>query len=405
HHRILDFGRAGAVAPPPARSQNGRGEGVRRPRRHRVRRVAVHADAPLRPDGPVGVVELRDPAGHDRRADAERKPGRAAHPGRWRGPGKAGAASVDARPALQDAVPRVPPLYQRHSADRDRLWRRRAVGDHGRRRRLRRRAGDDLSAADADQCRDGDLAVPDHRGDGGDDGAAGDDQLLGRHRAGPVPDPGRRDRRAARRAGRRAAARRAAQAPPGADGSRRGAQAVHRPGAQAGRSLLHLDGRAMRIAALVIAALVAAAPAGASEDLVSGLSQDTVEITSNYTGTDIVVFGAIERPEEAGANDIIVVVRGPAVDMTVRQKEWVAGIWINHDQAKLVAMPTFYYLSSTRPLDRIAPAFTLERYGLGLDNIAPARIVSHHDPEPFRQALIRRKQAEGVYGEAPAGVE
>jgi uncharacterized protein (TIGR02186 family) len=161
----------------------------------------------------------------------------------------------------------------------------------------------------------------------------------------------------------------------------------------------------MRIAALVIAALVAAAPAGASEDLVSGLSQDTVEITSNYTGTDIVVFGAIERPEEAGANDIIVVVRGPAVDMTVRQKEWVAGIWINHDQAKLVAMPTFYYLSSTRPLDRIAPAFTLERDGLGLDNIAPARIVSHHDPEPFRQALIRRKQAEGVYGEAPAGVE
>src|SRR6185437_1785349 len=178
-----------------------------------------------------------------------------------------------------------------------------------RRRRLRRRAGDDLSAADADQCRDGDLAVPDHRGDGGDDGAAGDDQLLGRHRAGPVPDPGRRDRRAARRAGRRAAARRAAQAPPGADGSRRGAQAVHRPGAQAGRSLLHLDGRAMRIAELVIAALVAAA--------------------------------------QAGANDIIVVVRGPAVDMTVRQKEWVAGIWINHDQAKLVAMPTFYYLSST----------------------------------------------------------
>src|SRR6185437_6381360 len=110
HHRILDFRRAGAVAPPPARSQNGRGVGVRRPRRHRVRRVAVHADAPLRPDGPVGVVELRDPAGHDRRADAERKPGRAARPARRRGPGKAGAASVDARPALQDAVPRVP-LY------------------------------------------------------------------------------------------------------------------------------------------------------------------------------------------------------------------------------------------------------------------------------------------------------
>jgi uncharacterized protein (TIGR02186 family) len=161
----------------------------------------------------------------------------------------------------------------------------------------------------------------------------------------------------------------------------------------------------MRFAALVIAALFAAAPAGASENLVSGLSQDTVEITSDYTGTDIVVFGAIEQPEDVGVNDIIVVVRGPAADMTVRQKEWVAGVWINHDQAKLVAMPTFYYLASTRPLDHIAPAFTLERYALGLDNIAPTRIVSHHDPEPFRQALIRYKQAEGVYGEVPRGVE
>ncbi|HJW41458.1 MAG TPA: TIGR02186 family protein [Rhizomicrobium sp.] len=156
---------------------------------------------------------------------------------------------------------------------------------------------------------------------------------------------------------------------------------------------------------LTTAALLVATPAGASEDLVSGLSQDTVEITSNYTGTDIVVFGAIERPEEVGSNDIVVVVRGPTADMTVRQKEWVAGIWINHDQAKLVAMPTFYYLASTRTLDHIAPAFTLERYALGLDNIAPTRIVSHHDPEPFRQALIRHKQAEGVYGEVPGGVE
>ena len=35
-----------------------------------------------------------------------------------------------------------------------------------------------------------------------------------------------------------------------------------------------------------------AGSAVATEDLVSGLSQDTVEITSNYSGTDIVVFGA-----------------------------------------------------------------------------------------------------------------
>ena len=150
--------------------------------------------------------------------------------------------------------------------------------------------------------------------------------------------------------------------------------------------------------------LLVAAPAAATEDLVSGLSQDTVEITSNYTGTDIVVFGAIEHPEDTGINDVVVIVRGPGANMTVREKQWVAGIWINRDQAKMIAMPTYYFLASTRPVEAIAPAFTLERYAIGLANVVPANIVSHHDPEPFRQALIRHRQADGLYGEVPNGV-
>ena len=146
-------------------------------------------------------------------------------------------------------------------------------------------------------------------------------------------------------------------------------------------------------------------PAGAAEDLVSGLSQDTVEITSNYSGTDIVVFGAIEHPEDSGANDVIVVVRGPDSNVTVRKKDRVAGIWINRDQAILHDMPTYYYLASSRPLAAIAGNDTLKRYGIGLAQLEPSRIFSHHDPEPFRQALIRRKENDGLYGEAPAGVE
>jgi uncharacterized protein (TIGR02186 family) len=147
------------------------------------------------------------------------------------------------------------------------------------------------------------------------------------------------------------------------------------------------------------------APALASEDLVSGLSQDTVEITSNYTGTDIVVFGAIEHLEDVGAHDVIVVVRGPDADMTVRKKDRVVGIWLNRDQAKLQDMPTFYYLASTRPLGDIAARDTLKRYGIGLANLKPDRIFSHHDPEPFRQALIRHKEQDGLYGEAPDAVQ
>ncbi len=146
-------------------------------------------------------------------------------------------------------------------------------------------------------------------------------------------------------------------------------------------------------------------PAAASEDLVSGLSQDTVEITSNYTGTDIVVFGAIEHLEDTGVNDVVVIVRGPDANMTVRKKDRVAIIWLNRDQAVLQGLPSYYYLASTRPLSAIAARDTLQRYGIGVGNLAPEKIISHHDPEPFRQALIRHKEQDGLYGETPAGVE
>ncbi|HEY4943456.1 MAG TPA: TIGR02186 family protein [Rhizomicrobium sp.] len=157
--------------------------------------------------------------------------------------------------------------------------------------------------------------------------------------------------------------------------------------------------------ALAGALALCAGPALASEDLVSGLSQDTVEITSNYTGTDIVVFGAIEHLEDTGVNDVVVVVRGPDADMIVRKKDRIAGIFLNRDQARLQGMPSYYFIASTRPVDKIAASYTLQRYAIGLSNIMPESFRSHHDPEPFRLALIAHKQHDGLYGETQSGVE
>ena len=97
----------------------------------------------------------------------------------------------------------------------------------------------------------------------------------------------------------------------------------------------------------------------ADENLVSGVSQDLIQITSNYTGSDIVVFGAVEGQQQGGnrgPRDVVVVVRGPDTDLTVRRRDRVAGIWINHDAASLNGMPAYYFLASTRPLPAIAPA-------------------------------------------------
>ena len=146
-------------------------------------------------------------------------------------------------------------------------------------------------------------------------------------------------------------------------------------------------------------------PALGEEDLVSGVSQDLIQITSNYTGSDIVVFGDVERQEKAAGRDIVVVVRGPDTALTVRRRDRVAGVWINHDAATLSGMPAFYYLASSRPLAQIAPQAALARYGIGVANLQPDTVHAHHEVEPFRQAALRLMGDQGLYREAPLGVE
>jgi len=156
--------------------------------------------------------------------------------------------------------------------------------------------------------------------------------------------------------------------------------------------------------ALLALLLLISFPANA-EDLVSGISQDIIQITSNYTGTQIVVFGAIERAQNAQGRDVVVVVRGPDEPMTVRRRDRIAGVWINHDAARFEGLPAYYYLASTQPVTRIAPRDVLASYEIGLQQLKPTAIGSHHDPEPFRQAVIRHLRKIGLYTESPGSID
>jgi uncharacterized protein (TIGR02186 family) len=153
------------------------------------------------------------------------------------------------------------------------------------------------------------------------------------------------------------------------------------------------------------------AQGAAAEDLAAGISRDKIEITSNFTGTDVVVFGAVEN--ESGEalpatemRDVVVVISSetPSV-ITVRKKERVGPIWVNRDMQRFADVPGYYFLSSTRPLADIARADVLEQFELGLDRLAfgpaPGTIGG---PREFRAAIVRQKKASGLYSQHEGGV-
>ena len=162
------------------------------------------------------------------------------------------------------------------------------------------------------------------------------------------------------------------------------------------------------IAPLVAALLLpaAAARAAAPEKLVVSLSNHRVEVTSNFAGERLVLFGTIETkknaPERAAGYDIVVTVTGPRETYRTRLKTRVAGIWVNTESREFVDVPSYLAVLSNRPAGEIARADVLKRLQIGLDNfiltqrIGPDLADTVHG-DPFRLAFVRLKSDQDLY--------
>lgn len=138
-------------------------------------------------------------------------------------------------------------------------------------------------------------------------------------------------------------------------------------------------------------------PALAAEPLVADLSKHLVAITTGFAGTDVLLFGAVE--EVPGGGDVVVVVRGPNRAEIVRRKARSMGVWMNSGLAEVADAPSFYRVAATRPLAEIAPRPVLDRHQIGLDSLELAIRPRDRkaDSGQYREALLRLKQAQGLY--------
>lgn len=166
----------------------------------------------------------------------------------------------------------------------------------------------------------------------------------------------------------------------------------------------------MRTLVLILIAFLGVSSARA-ENLITSLSNHRVLINSNYTGTEIAVFGAIERDAQTVARatgyDIVVTVSGPRQFLVVREKERLGPVWINQEQQKFPTAPAYLSVMTSRPIEEITSDQLRQRQKIGLAAIINAADFTNErggaDRE-FRQALYRLKAEEGLYLEEERGV-
>jgi uncharacterized protein (TIGR02186 family) len=164
---------------------------------------------------------------------------------------------------------------------------------------------------------------------------------------------------------------------------------------------------------LAMLTLLSAPGSAGAERMVTSLSSHQVLIASNFTGTDVVLFGSVERDgatvQRRSGYDIVVTVVGPRQTLVVRVKRRVLGIWANVDSREFVDAPSYLAVLASNPVLSIANAETLRRLQVGLQNFAlPQRIggkvANILGDDPFRAALIRLKDEGDLYLEEPKGV-
>ena len=148
------------------------------------------------------------------------------------------------------------------------------------------------------------------------------------------------------------------------------------------------------LSVLLVLSLLCWGSAARAEGLVADLTSLLIAITTGFTGASVVLFGATDGP-----GDVVVTVRGPDREMTVRRKSRIAGIWVNTREVTFANVPSFYAVAASRPIEDIVSPANAALYRLGIGNLkleaeapAPSVVV-----DTFRAALEHTQQQAGLF--------
>ncbi|MEO0590685.1 MAG: TIGR02186 family protein [Pseudomonadota bacterium] len=141
--------------------------------------------------------------------------------------------------------------------------------------------------------------------------------------------------------------------------------------------------------------------------LVPEVSPSLIEVRQGFTGANLLLYGAViapgaERPEY----DIVVVLKGPSEAIRLREKERIAGVWMNADSSDFRSAPSFFAVASSRPIDELVDERTAAIFELGTRfiQLSPVGEIEPIEQARFAQGLVEMREREGLYSEDADGV-
>ena len=149
-----------------------------------------------------------------------------------------------------------------------------------------------------------------------------------------------------------------------------------------------------------------------AEGVEADLATHHVAVKTDFAGVKVLLFGAITNQgdlDKLALLDMIIVVRGPNREMRIRKKERIAGLWINKESATFDDVPGYYATLSTRPVEEIAPSYTLLQNGIGFTSLQGKLILSsagftQGNAKDYAAAVVRVHQSQNLYQELKGAI-
>lgn len=76
--------------------------------------------------------------------------------------------------------------------------------------------------------------------------------------------------------------------------------------------------------------------------------QQTVPVTLQFNGTEVLIFGALKPDNET--TGALLTIKGPPINATLRRKARTLGLWLNVEQEELLDVPSYFQAFATEGL-------------------------------------------------------
>ena len=101
------------------------------------------------------------------------------------------------------------------------------------------------------------------------------------------------------------------------------------------------------------------------ETIFADTSVRDIKIEIDFNGEKLLIFGAMNKFDD----DVVILVKGPPIDLLTRKKEKISSIWINNDSFLWKGAPSFYQIISTEKITKILSQEILIKNELGIENL------------------------------------